>query len=226
MAKASDNAYPSVLIVPGAAPVAPGAGQQRLFLDSADGNKLKRRDSAGSVVTVEGGAGGAGALALISDVVLAATALSVGFTAIPGTYKHLHVRFCARSSVAAATDDGLIVRANGDTAANYDRHRWSLAGATTSGAFLAGETHMYLGTVAGSLTAGVASSGDLDIQNYTGTDFNKTLLSRLTTPATGGLIYAGSGVWKNISAITSLTFSLTAGTSFGIGSRFSLYGVG
>lgn len=55
MAKASDNPYPSILTVPGAAPAAPAAGQQRLFLDSADGDRLKRVDSSGTVVPVEAG---------------------------------------------------------------------------------------------------------------------------------------------------------------------------
>lgn len=36
MAKGSDNPFPSVLFVEGTAPVAPSAGDQRLFIDSAD----------------------------------------------------------------------------------------------------------------------------------------------------------------------------------------------
>lgn len=54
MAKASDNPYPSVLVVEGTAPATPAAGDQRLFVDSAD-HKLKRKDSSGTVTTVEGG---------------------------------------------------------------------------------------------------------------------------------------------------------------------------
>lgn len=54
--RASDNPFPSVLVVPGTAPASPAAGQQRLYLDSADGNKLKRKDSAGTVTTIESGA--------------------------------------------------------------------------------------------------------------------------------------------------------------------------
>lgn len=57
MAKASDNPYPSIILTPGGAPSSPSAGQQRLYLDSGDSNKLKRKDSSGTVVTVEGGGG-------------------------------------------------------------------------------------------------------------------------------------------------------------------------
>lgn len=58
MAKASDNVYPYVHVAPAAAPASPASGSQRLFLDSGDGNKLKRKDSTGTVTTIEGGGGG------------------------------------------------------------------------------------------------------------------------------------------------------------------------
>ena len=57
MAKASDNVYPYVHVAPAAAPSSPAAGSQRLYLDSGDSNKLKRKDSSGTVVTIEGGSG-------------------------------------------------------------------------------------------------------------------------------------------------------------------------
>jgi len=53
MAKASDNVYPKLIVSEGTAPASPAAGQQKLFVDSAD-HKLKRKDSAGTVTTVEG----------------------------------------------------------------------------------------------------------------------------------------------------------------------------
>ena len=57
MAKASDNLYPYVHVVPAAAPTSPATGAERLFLDSADGNKLKRKNSAGTVTPIEGSGG-------------------------------------------------------------------------------------------------------------------------------------------------------------------------
>jgi hypothetical protein len=57
MAKASANLFPYVHLVPAAAPASPAVGSQRLYLDSADSNKLKRKDSSGVVTTVEGGGG-------------------------------------------------------------------------------------------------------------------------------------------------------------------------
>lgn len=51
MAKASDNAFPSVLFTKGVAPAAPAAGTVRLFVDTADG-ALKRIDEAGNIAGV------------------------------------------------------------------------------------------------------------------------------------------------------------------------------
>lgn len=59
MAKASDNLFPKVLITEGSAPASPAAGGQALFIDSAD-HKLKRKNSSGTVTTIEGGGGGTG----------------------------------------------------------------------------------------------------------------------------------------------------------------------
>lgn len=53
MTKASDNAYPSILITEGTEPSAPAAGKQRLYIDSTT-HKLKRTDSSGTDVDIEG----------------------------------------------------------------------------------------------------------------------------------------------------------------------------
>lgn len=58
MVKASDNAYPSLLVVETAAPVSPASGNQRLFIDPAD-HLLKTKNSAGTVTAL----GSSGALA-------------------------------------------------------------------------------------------------------------------------------------------------------------------
>jgi len=52
MTRASDNAFPSLLITEGTEPSAPAAGKQRLYIDSTT-HKLKRTDSSGTDVTIE-----------------------------------------------------------------------------------------------------------------------------------------------------------------------------
>ena len=57
MAKASDNVFPKVLVIEGSAPASPASGNQALYIDTAD-HKLKRKDSSGSVTTIESSGGG------------------------------------------------------------------------------------------------------------------------------------------------------------------------
>lgn len=52
MTKASDNAYPSILITEGTEPTAPAAGKQRIYIDSTS-HKLSRTDSSGTEVNLE-----------------------------------------------------------------------------------------------------------------------------------------------------------------------------
>lgn len=55
MTKASDNAFPSLLITEGTEPSAPAAGKQRLYIDSTS-HLLKATNSSGTDRTIEGGA--------------------------------------------------------------------------------------------------------------------------------------------------------------------------
>lgn len=57
MAKASDNVFPKLIVSEGSAPASPSAGQQKLYIDSAD-HKLKRKDSSGTVTTIENSGSG------------------------------------------------------------------------------------------------------------------------------------------------------------------------
>lgn len=52
MTKASDNAFPSVLVTEGTEPSAPAAGKQRLYIDSTS-HHLSRTDSSGTEVDLE-----------------------------------------------------------------------------------------------------------------------------------------------------------------------------
>lgn len=83
MAKASDNSFPSLLLVESAAPATPAAGNQRLFIDVADGH-LKRKDDAGTVTTVEGGGVGspAGTAAHVRRVATGTISLGSSFAAV------------------------------------------------------------------------------------------------------------------------------------------------
>jgi len=69
MTKASDNAFPSILITEGTEPSAPAAGKQRLYIDSTT-HKLKRTDSSGTDVTLEAAAATANLLVDIATPIV------------------------------------------------------------------------------------------------------------------------------------------------------------
>ena len=48
---------------------------------------------------------------------------TVTFSSIPSTYKHLQIRYLARSARTGAATDDLAIRLNSDSGANYARHR-------------------------------------------------------------------------------------------------------
>lgn len=57
MTKASDNAFPSILVTEGTEPAAPAAGKQRVYIDSTS-HHLSRTDSAGVQVDIEAAGSG------------------------------------------------------------------------------------------------------------------------------------------------------------------------
>lgn len=107
--KASDNEYPSLLLVEGAAPATPDAGLQRLFMDTADG-LLKAKNDAGVVRTVEGGGGGGGGGS--AGGLLACTQYNPGVGVEPATsstaYADVDAANCAVTFVAPDSGSVLI----------------------------------------------------------------------------------------------------------------------
>ena len=75
MVKASDNAFPSLLITEGTEPSAPAAGKQKLYIDSTT-HLLKATNSSGTDRTIEGIAAGA----ITSSGLTQATARLLGRT--------------------------------------------------------------------------------------------------------------------------------------------------
>lgn len=109
MAKASDNAFPSLLLVEGSAPASPSSGQHRLFVDTAD-DKLKRKDAAGTVSVVEGGN------AAVPVTTLVRTSGDISLTA-RNVRTALDAGGALDFTIAAATGDILEVIMNGAVSA-------------------------------------------------------------------------------------------------------------
>lgn len=159
---------------------------------------------------------------LIQEQILGTAASSVTFSSIPQTYKHLQVRFAAKTATSGYT---VYLRFNGDTTTNYGAHwlyGWNSAVRSVGGG---GASYIGLqGMDAGTDTT-YPSSGIVDVLDYTSTNKNKTtrtFAGIVTTGATTSEVSLNSGFWLSTSAITSLTVGCAV--NFAVGTRVSLYG--
>lgn len=161
---------------------------------------------------------------------------TISFTSIPSTYTHLQIRAIMRNDSAAYNgSQGLGIRFNSDSAANYVSH-WlttqpdnapttpPTAAATTALTLLG---HNYTNPSAGVLanSYGVLIS---DILDYANTSKYKTTraLHGMDANGTGtntGLNFS-SGLWQSTSAITRIDI-VSGAANFTTASHFALYGI-
>lgn len=148
---------------------------------------------------------------------------TITFNSIPSTYSHLQVRVMAR--VAAGGED-LSVRFNGDTGANYTRHRLTGSGTAAAAAGNASVNQITtLGSAGMPTTANIYAVSIIDVLDYANTNKYKTarMLSGQDSNGSGGIDFT-SGVWMNTAAINSLTiFSNTS--NYPTAASFALYGI-
>jgi hypothetical protein len=100
----------------------------------------------------------------------------VTFSSIPGTYKHLQLRFLARTN-RALTSDNLLIRFNGVSSAAYSLHTLDGNGST---AYAYGSSSFETGILVSIVAAATASAnvfggGVFDILDYANTNKNKTI---------------------------------------------------
>ena len=163
------------------------------------------------------------------------TGQSISFTSIPSTYKHLQVRFIARTSLSATAFAAASITFNNDTStSNYAYHR--LFGANIAGtqaAYSGGDPSPTLAYVAGAAAANNLANefaaGVIDVFDYQNTNKNKTVRSLWggddNTNGAFGQIHLNSGLWMSTTAINRLDISLGSGQNYVTGSQFALYGI-
>jgi len=151
----------------------------------------------------------------IATQTLASTSSAVTFSSIPGTYTDL-VLILDTISVNSAVDARL--QFNGDTGTNYSSTQLFSNGSPASNR----NTNQTSMRLFNDLYSTTRSIGIGNIMNYSNATTFKTVLSRFGT----GDISVGTfaGLWRNTSAITSLTVVHT-GSGFASSSVFTLYGI-
>ena len=163
---------------------------------------------------------------LIQRTTLSSTG-TISFTSIPQTYKHLQIRYLARSARTGSTTDELAIRLNSDSGSNYARHRLSGDGATASATGQASQVEIAYNQVpTADSTASIFGAGIIDILDYASTTKNKTTRTLAGNDQNGsGVIRLNSGLWMNTAAVTSIYLFATVGTNFVSSSSFALYGI-
>jgi hypothetical protein len=166
---------------------------------------------------------------LITTTVLTGNTASVTFSNLgdySSTYKHLQVRYTARTDRASFSIDDVILRFNSDTGNNYASH---LLYGNGSSVLAAAETSASRTTwnvaAAASATANIFSGGIIDILDPYSTSKNTTIRNLAGLHAADPQIRLSSGLWNNTASITTILLGPLLGSNFVSGSRFSLYGV-
>ena len=160
-----------------------------------------------SIATVLVGSGGASTLT---------------FSNIPQTYKHLQLRTLARNS-----GDFISIRAtfNSDSSSVYTLHELYGSGTAAASAAQTNIAYYPCSLVGPNAATGVFGSGITDILDYQSTDKFKTMRTLTGYDGNGsGYVELTSGVWRNTSAITSITIVPNNGTLVQH-SHFALYGI-
>lgn len=168
-----------------------------------------------SIATVTVGSGGAA---------------TVTFSSIPATYKHLQIRYIARTSAAYQFDFTNAFFNNSTTAGTYVTHMLDGTGAAAQGESFGSAGGFYGAGLAAGNTNGsnVFGVGIMDILDYTDTNKNTTIrtLSGFNNNDTnnGRQIALSSGVWLNTSAVNRIDFNGN-GNNLLQYSSFALYGI-
>ena len=149
----------------------------------------------------------------IASQTLGSTASSVTFSSIPQGYTDIRI------IVVTAVNTATYMRFNSDSGSNYSLNEiW--AGTSPIGERATNNTRIDLRN--GSSTLGNNMS-TVDIMSYSNYTTFKTVLSA-TKDGLYDRVYRQVQLWRNTSAITTITFLPDTGT-FPSGSTFSLYGI-
>jgi hypothetical protein len=150
----------------------------------------------------------------IATTTLGSTATTYTFSAIPSTYTDIVL-------VAQSTSEAdILMRFNGDTGTNYSATEIWTGGSSVNSQR---ETDLTWITLRDSSTTLGNNMSVVNIMNYSNATTNKSVLIR-TSDGRYSRVYARVALWRNTSAINSITLFTSYG-SFAVGSTFTLYGI-
>ena len=174
--------------------------------------------------TTVGCSSGSGALIRIAQVTVSSPTPTITFSSIGGTYSSLKVILYGQSS--SGSQDDLLVRFNADTSSDYDYGGGYGYTSTNGGIGATGVNGMHLGSVNSSSATNRASTSDCTFAAYASTAFFKTATCSVWVyNASNPQSWFIGGGWESTAAVTSITYALSSGDNFTVGSVATLYGV-
>jgi hypothetical protein len=159
---------------------------------------------------------------IASSTVGSGGAASIDFSSIPSTYTDLCIKLSARGT-GTGTARSVLISYNGSTASFSSRF---LEGSGSSAASYTSPAQ-FIGNITGAgATASTFSSSDIYIPNYAGST-NKSASSDAATENNATTAFADltASLWSSTAAITQVTLTPEAGTTFAQYSTAYLYGV-
>jgi len=166
---------------------------------------------------------------LISSQVLASSASSVTFSAIPATYTDLVVKVSSQNDNSAATTASYQIAINSDTATNYSSTVVRGNGATATSISTTSATILLLTFAQNGqfVSTNFFGSGEIYIPSYTASQKKPISFFGVqeNNATSNAWIQTTAGLWRNNAAITSLVFTDSAGYNFVTNSSFYLYGI-
>ena len=162
-----------------------------------------------------------------TEVALATTTLSsaastITFSSIPGTYTDLRL-VISNAKITATTGFYIYLRFNSNTGTNYSFTSLYGSGSSVSTANTTSQTSLATMVLA-DLSTTLPTFVTADIFSYAGST-NKTVLMTCSNDKNGsGYVERSVGLWRQTSAITSITMLLD-GSTFQADTTATLYGI-
>jgi hypothetical protein len=153
----------------------------------------------------------------IATQTLGSATASVTFSSIPSTYQDLHLVVSHKFAVTTST--GVSVTFNSDNGTNYSYTNMYGNGSSAASSRATSSNYIVIGN-GDDINFNIAIA---DIMNYSNSTTYKSVIARGTTPAS--FTTAWAGLWRNTSAITSLTFTNNSSVAFVAGTVATLYGL-
>jgi hypothetical protein len=140
---------------------------------------------------------------------------SISFSSIPNTYTDLVLVLAGN---ATGGTDYPKIQVNGDSGTNYSDTQLYGTGSSAASYRESNQTSFVFATYPNTSSPTISR---FNFMNYSNTTTYKTILARIDYPA--GNTNADVVLWRNTSAITSITISET--NNFASTSTFTLYGI-